>query len=245
MTPDEPRPTPAAGVRSTQTLARATMQVSAAGDSDRGDDSFVRRAGRELVRDLYAALRAMKLYPVENAAVQKSLAELAARALEMLEAESELQVRASGEFIFINTTRLRIDLDNYASFSHLLTIFRTNGVGSVQVHEGAAARDWMILLSLLHGAPQGSIDERLEKLSAKLEGAGVTRITLGPPTQQASGDVEKAKERAKRTYSQSVVVAKDLMTSVRMGKTPNIKKVKRVVQGIVDQILNEETSLIG
>jgi len=35
------------------------------------------------------------------------------------------------------------------------------------------------------------------------------------------------------------------MTSVRMGRSPNIKKVKRVVQGIVDQILNEETSLIG
>jgi HD-GYP domain-containing protein (c-di-GMP phosphodiesterase class II) len=32
---------------------------------------------------------------------------------------------------------------------------------------------------------------------------------------------------------------------VRMGKSPNIKKIKRVVQGIVDQILNEETSLIG
>jgi HD-GYP domain-containing protein (c-di-GMP phosphodiesterase class II) len=35
------------------------------------------------------------------------------------------------------------------------------------------------------------------------------------------------------------------MTSVRMGRSPNIKKLKRVVQGIVDQILNEETSLIG
>ncbi len=245
MTADEPRPTPAAGVRSTQTLARATMQVSAAGDRDRSEDSYVRRAGRDFVRDLYAALRAMKLYPVENAAVQKSLAELTARAGELLEAEAELQVRASGEFIFINTIRLRIDLDNYASFSHLLTIFRTNGVGSVQVHEGATTRDWLILLSLLQGTPQGAVDERLEKLSARLEGAGVARITLGPPTQQASGDVEKAKERAKRTYSQSVVVAKDLMTSVRMGKTPNIKKVKRVVQGIVDQILNEETSLIG
>jgi HD-GYP domain-containing protein (c-di-GMP phosphodiesterase class II) len=35
------------------------------------------------------------------------------------------------------------------------------------------------------------------------------------------------------------------MASVRMGRSPNIKKIKRVVQGIVDQILNEETSLIG
>ena len=35
------------------------------------------------------------------------------------------------------------------------------------------------------------------------------------------------------------------MTSVRMGTSPNIKKIKRVVQGIVDQILTDETSLIG
>src|SRR5207302_10583969 len=30
-----------------------------------------------------------------------------------------------------------------------------------------------------------------------------------------------------------------------MGASPSIKKIKRVVQGIVDQILSEETSLIG
>ena len=38
---------------------------------------------------------------------------------------------------------------------------------------------------------------------------------------------------------------KELIESIRMGGSPNIKKIKRVVQGIVDQILNEETSLIG
>jgi HD-GYP domain-containing protein (c-di-GMP phosphodiesterase class II) len=42
-----------------------------------------------------------------------------------------------------------------------------------------------------------------------------------------------------------VTATRELMTSVRIGGSPNIKKMKRVVQGIVDQILNEETSLIG
>ena len=246
MTGDPSREAPPPGAGSSQTLARAAMRTStSASDGERSEDSFIRRTGRELVRDLYAALRAMKLYPVENAAVQKSLAELTARCGELLKPEQELQIRASGEFIFINSTRLRIDLDNYASFSRVLSIFRRNGVGSVQVHEGARSRDWMILLSLLQADSTDPPDERLPELSAKLESAGVTALTLGGPTQQASGDVERAKERAKRTYSQSVVVAKDLMTSVRMGKSPNIKKIKRVVQGIVDEILNEETSLIG
>src|SRR5205823_6745847 len=43
----------------------------------------------------------------------------------------------------------------------------------------------------------------------------------------------------------AVAATRELMSSVRMGGSPNIKKIKRVVQGIVDQILNEETSLIG
>jgi HD-GYP domain-containing protein (c-di-GMP phosphodiesterase class II) len=234
------------GTGATETLARAATQLStSAADGSRSEDSFIRRTGRELVRDLYAALRAMKLYPVENAAVQMALAELTARCGDLLGEEQELQIRASGEFIFINATRLRIDLDNYASFSHLLSIFRRNGVGSVTVREGAGARDWMILLSLLQSVSSDPPDERLPDLSERLAAAGTTTLSLGAPTRQASGDAEQAKERAKRTYSQSVAVAKDLMTSVRMGKSPNIKKIKRVVQSIVDQILNEETSLIG
>ena len=52
-------------------------------------------------------------------------------------------------------------------------------------------------------------------------------------------------EVAKRTYSQSVAVTTELVHSVRVGRSPNIKKIKRVVQTIVDQILNEETSLMG
>ena len=42
-----------------------------------------------------------------------------------------------------------------------------------------------------------------------------------------------------------MAVSKDVIHSVRMGRAPNIKKIKRVVQAIVDQILNEETSLFG
>src|SRR6185295_7471844 len=65
------------------------------------------------------------------------------------------------------------------------------------------------------------------------------------PAEQEGGGGGSSKERAKRTYAQSVAVTKDLMTSVRLGQAPNIKKIKRVVQSIVDQILTDETSLVG
>lgn len=210
-----------------------------------GGDSFVRRSGRSFILACYGALRSIRLYPVENAAVQKSLDDLASIARDINARENEMEFRVSGEFIFVNATRLRLDLDNYAGFSHLLSLFRASGVGSLHVASTASAKDWLVFLSLLQVPSQEPSSARYLQLLGKLEAAGVRAFTLGEPSADQGDDKEKAKERAKKTYSQSVAVTKDLMTSVRMGKSPNIKKLKRVVQGIVDQILNEETSLIG
>ena len=55
---------PARGARRVQRVER------------RVGDAYIRRAGRQLIFALYGALRAVKLYPLENAAVQKALAEL-------------------------------------------------------------------------------------------------------------------------------------------------------------------------
>jgi HD-GYP domain-containing protein (c-di-GMP phosphodiesterase class II) len=42
-----------------------------------------------------------------------------------------------------------------------------------------------------------------------------------------------------------VAVTKEVISSIRMGRTANVKKVKRAVQAIVDQVLNNEASLVG
>ena len=229
------------------TTPRASMAISAF--AEMGGESYVRRAGRSFVVHFYGALRAIKLYPVENSAVQKALQDVAESASEILRQERELELRVSGEFIFINATRLRLDLDNYASFSQVLSLCKANGVGVIRVFEGVTPRDFLVFLSTLQQGAMGKEDpgSRFGQLAPKLEHARVASFEVGPPTDSEDDREfrEKAKAAAKRTYSQSVAVTKDVVNSVRMGKSPNIKKIKRVVQSIVDQILNEETSIMG
>ena len=208
------------------------------------DESGLRRAGRQLILAAYGALRAVKLYPVENVAVQKALAEVAAQSRDLAKSEGELELRISGEFLFVNQVRLRLELDNFASFSHLLSLFRGCGIGTLQIAPTVSEKDWLIFFSLIQAPASDNPEERLEQLQTKLAGAGVATLALAPPTEQGDGQ-EKAKERAKRTYDQSVVATKELMGSLRMGASANLKKIKRLVQSIVDQILTEETSLIG
>ena len=53
----------------------------------------MRRGGRNFMIAFYAALRAIKLYPLEHTAVQKTLAELSQVAEELRAEEGELEFR--------------------------------------------------------------------------------------------------------------------------------------------------------
>ncbi|HVZ49089.1 MAG TPA: HD domain-containing phosphohydrolase [Gemmatimonadaceae bacterium] len=231
--------------RPTGSVVRPTQRFHVQGA--KGGEGFVREAGRNLMLAIYGALRNLRLYPAENAVVQTALAELVRVAEELRSAEGELDFRVAGEFIFVNATRLRLDLDNYTTFSYLLSQFRGSGVGEFKVNAPTSARDWTLFLNFLLNPVGGTPAERFEQLQARFASTGVTVFEISPPVE--SEDDQKARsesrEAAKRTYSQSVSATKDVMNSVRMGQTPNLKKVKRVVQGIVDQILSDEASLIG
>jgi HD-GYP domain-containing protein (c-di-GMP phosphodiesterase class II) len=226
-------------------VSSAALKAERDALADRGSDAYVRRFGRELLMAFYGALRTVKLYPPDNPVVQKSLDDIVRMSRDFIKHERELELRVSGEFIFINSTRLRLDLDNYASFSRIIGVFREAGVGMCRVQDTATTRDWVVLLSVLQSSFSGDGDDRLHALMDKLQAAQVSVFEVGPPSNVDDDMRQKSKEAAKRTYAQSVSVTKDVINSVRLGKSPNIKKIKRVVQGIVDQILNEETSLIG
>jgi HD-GYP domain-containing protein (c-di-GMP phosphodiesterase class II) len=207
----------------------------------------LRQGGRQLLLALYTALRSLKLYPVENATVQKALDDLEAVARGLVALENDLEIRMSGDFIFVNATRLRLELDNYAAFSHILAVLRDFAIGALRVHAAADRREWQILLSLLlslaeRGEPDGRFDELLQRLQAGgVKGLEVERA-LEP---EDDPDTEEARAQAKRIYSQGVAVTRDVITGARLGRAGSVKRVKRAVQLIVDQVLNNETSLVG
>ena len=208
-------------------------------------DGQLRQGGRTLLLAFYTALRSLKLYPLENTTVQNSLEDLDGVARRLLDLEGELEIRMAGDFIFVNSTRLRVELDNYASFSHILAMFRAFDIGALRIRPGIEKREWQVFLSvLLRLADQGPADEPLEELHDRLEEAKVAHLELERPLPEG-GSTEQSRHAAKQVYAQGVAVTKDVIGSVRMGRTARLKRVKRAVQLVVDQVLNNETSMLG
>src|SRR5437879_13824386 len=108
-------------------------------------DGFLRHAGRDFLVVLYTAVRSLKLYPIENAQVQKALDDLTTTTKHLLDVEKEIELRLQGEVIFVNSTRLRLDLDNYASISHLRGVLRPRGLGPVRIAGGQAGQQLTII----------------------------------------------------------------------------------------------------
>jgi len=212
-----------------------------------GADHNLRHDGRGLLLSLYAALRSLKLYPLENTTVQKALDDLLAAGEQLLGEDEDVEIRASGDFLFVNDTRLRLELDNYASFSQVLGLLRTFEVGTLRIVRGVERREWQALLSVfLSLGTRDVAGSRFGELIARLDRANIRHIQLEPLTAvEEEEDTAEAREVAKRTYAQGVAVTRDVVNSVRMGRTANLKKVKRAVQLVVDQVLNNETSIVG
>jgi HD-GYP domain-containing protein (c-di-GMP phosphodiesterase class II) len=212
------------------------------------DDAQLRASGRALLVAIHGAGRALKLYPVENAAVQRALDDLLATAESLLRLEGAIDVRLSGDVIFINQTRLRLGLDNFAAFSGFVGLMHSCGIGVLQVEDGVTRREWQAWLSILGGlTPNDDPMERLEQLRQRMQQADITCLTVEPAG--ADGEegpqADEALERAKRTYAHGVAVARDVVAGVRMGRTPSVRRLKRAIQLIVDQVLENELSIAG
>ena len=197
---------------------------------------------------LHAAVRAVRLYPIENSAVQKAIAELVSAAVRVALADGPCRLQRIGDYLFVNETRLRLTLDNYAAVAYVLGLLREAGLGGFAVIAPTTPRDWVVLLAFLQSPPlEYPEEQRLEQLSARVEQAGVECFDCFPPTDDSDpqGPAMDTKERSRQTYVRSLDVTREVMSSVRMGRSPGLKRVKRAVQGIVDAILTDPASLIG
>ncbi len=211
-------------------------------------ENVLQPLGRSLVTAFYATSQSLKLYPLENATVQNSLEEMHRIARRIVEREGTLELQLIGDFLFLNDARLRLDLTHYMAFSFVAGSLGRHEIGGVEADAGVTREEWARFLSLL--LDEARSDDPFSRFTERFAASGVEHIRISParsegePQRPHTTD-DEAKESAKRAYFQSVQVAKDVLGDFRLGRAVNIRRVKRAVQAIVDQVLNNETSIVG
>src|SRR5688500_14492481 len=211
-------------------------------------ENHLQPLGRALVSAINASAQSLKLYPIENATVQNVVEELRRVIARVLEREGVFDLRLVGDFLFLNDARLRLDLSDYAAFAQVTALMSRHSIGDIEIMPCVEKQDLARLISLMTGdavKEDGAFDSFFTKFT--MTGAQHIRIgELRHELQEAPPEDDEAKKQvAKKTYFQSVQVAKEVLTDMRIGRAVNLRRVKRAVQSIVDQVLNNEQSMVG
>jgi HD-GYP domain-containing protein (c-di-GMP phosphodiesterase class II) len=198
-----------------------------------------------LLAAMYGAVRALQLYPAENEVVKRGLKEVRDLADQILEHEGGLSVWVAGNYMFINDLQVRLDLHDYASLAAFREILRSHGVGRMEADPKTGAEDWQTFLELIATDPAPG-QPPLDALQRELTGRGVTHISVGPPSPMFEGsEGEESVEAARRTYTRSVKVARDMMEGLVLGKAIGARRAERAVLSVVDQVLQDPATMLG
>jgi HD-GYP domain-containing protein (c-di-GMP phosphodiesterase class II) len=211
-------------------------------------ETVLQPLGRALITAFYAAAQSLKLYPVENATVQRTLEELYSVCRRILDREGVGDLKLVGDFLFLNDARLRLDLSDYLAFSYFTGLLNRHGVGEIEFSAALERDDLIPLISLLlQDTPETEL-AAFNRFRDRLALTNAQNLRVEPAKGEAPEEHQHddaAKKAAKLTYFQSVSVAKEVLGDMRLGKAVNLRRVKRTVQTIVDQVLNNEESMMS
>ncbi len=208
---------------------------------DNNQDRDLHKHAKELINQFSIVLRTSQIHDANNIALVSSMSRLVAMLNTFVEQEKIVTLELRGEFFYINEYRIRYSLEYLLNFDFLAREFKKRELGSVVFKNQIKSEDIKTLIKACIAAAFSQ--EPFTTLEEKM--ANVRTITVGRLQKVVEEDSYDVKKMVKKTYFNAVSFTHGVMNKMKAGEKVNIKKAKRVVESMVDQILEEEQMLLG
>ncbi|MFA5846121.1 MAG: HD-GYP domain-containing protein [Thermodesulfovibrionales bacterium] len=198
---------------------------------------------KDIINQLAVIIRTAAIHDPGNVAVTTAVDKFVALMNPLIASEGELTLELGGEFFYINETRIRYSLEYLPNFDFLIREFKKRGLGSIvfkSIMKGADMQTFLkaFISSIFSQSPFETLSEDI---------AGVHSMSVGKLRKvrdEAEGEFDIRRE-VKKSYFNAVSYTRGVINKIKSGEKIGIKKAKRVVEGMVDLILEEEQLLLG
>jgi HD-GYP domain-containing protein (c-di-GMP phosphodiesterase class II) len=199
-------------------------------------------AGKGIVNQIAAIIRTAQIHDPTNVAVLKAVDRLVEMLQPVFSSGEQAHLELVGDYFYLNDSRIKVSMDQLINFDYLVREFKKVGVGSVVfTEEVTAAHVQEFLKAYLDSSFS---DTPYEDLAARLD--SVPSISVAAPRIEKDKVEEKdIRKTVKATYFNAVSFTKGVFEKIKSGEKANIKRAKRVVQSMVDILLDQEELMIG
>jgi len=208
---------------------------------DSKQERELHKNAKELINQISVVLRTSQIHDANNVALASSINRLVAMINAMVLQENILVLELRGEFFYINEYRIRYSLEYLLNFDFMVREFKKRELGNVTFKGQIRAEDIKVFIKAFNDAsfsqePFNTIQDEM---------SGVRNIEVGILKKVVEDGALDVRKMVKKTYFNAVSFTRGVINKIRSGEKVNIKKAKRVVESMVDQILEEEQMLLG
>jgi putative nucleotidyltransferase with HDIG domain len=199
------------------------------------------KTGKDLVNQLSVVLRTSYIHDPNNVAVVSVIDRLVVVVNLLVEDERVVSLELRGEFFYINDYRIRYSLEFLLNFDFLIREFKRRELGSITFKDKISAEQIKVfakafIASSFSEKPYEVIEEKM---------ANVKNISVERLRKIVEEDALEPRKMVKKTYFNAVSYTRGVINKIKSGEKVNIKKAKRVIETMVDHILEEEQLLLG
>lgn len=204
-------------------------------------DPRIWRYSKDVIHGLAVILRSSQIHDTGNVAVVSSINRYVSMVNKLMEESGFISVELVGEFFYVNGNRVKFPSEYMASFDFLSREFSDRKLGSVSFTEAVSPAD-MQLLARAFLSTAGLANPYNALVAAVSDSP---RIEIGKArVRREEGELD-ARKTIKKTYFNAVSFTKGVMKKIKSGEKISVKRAKRVVQTMVDQLVEEQDLLVG
>jgi len=214
------------------------------------------KLGKSLVNQMAILFKTSQIHDPTNVAMIQPTERLIQTIKELMSAdgesvtgEGELTLELKGDYLFLNSMKLKMDIEGFVSFMFIIDEFKKRGIGSLAFGQDIGPEEikrfcgFFATVDLKQSNPFQALEQLLQR-------AQMVNVVIGPIEEtferEGSDDpFQDSKELAKNTYFKTITAVSEVMQSVKLKQAASFKKAKRIVQSMVDLILQEDSTLLG
>lgn len=211
------------------------MASSQLGDS-------VHKVSKDIVNQLAVVLRTAHIHDASNVAVMSAAQRLLATINPAISAEGAITIEVVGEYFYVNDSRVRFSMEFLLNFEFLIKEMKKRSLGSITFLGEVRVEDIQVFIREFVASAYSS-----DPLQAVTEGLrAVQSIDVGK-LRQVKEDAEEfdIRKTVKKTYFNAVSFTSGVMKKLKSGEKINMKRAKRVVESMVDSLLQQEDLMLG
>ncbi|HTP67089.1 MAG TPA: HD domain-containing phosphohydrolase [Geobacteraceae bacterium] len=210
------------------------------------------RIGRALVTHFFVLLKTAQNYKEGHAALAAPLANVLAAISEIHKRSEEASIRVKRGYLLVGEVRLKPDGAGLGAFNFMtgeLKRYLIGGICFLPLVSAEEISNFVYIFNEIEPIPTPmTYIKFLERMQQRM----VMNIELDTFGEDDDGyedfdgaELTDNKIRSRKIYSHTVNAVSEVMENAKMGHTLRLRKSKRVVQCLIDQLLAAETNLIG